>query len=426
MGKYADIVYYPSLSIAENAALNKVQEKDIRYYIRSRGIDRRNEERQPYISKIKDYLNEHPNATRKETADALGFGINTIRKYWSIALADSESNQNDSKESIRKQREDKAIEYLNSLPVEFIRKYLKDRMDVEKKRNRVVQKRTEAKGLKPKIKSLIHIEHENTRHLKENPSYLPKVTKQDLYKTEKEQYNVEEHYCVAFRRKEDLWKGIRMPFGNMNSGFAYEMHGATFPTSEHAYIAGLFSGNTDEYIAAQRELLADSNGHNAKKVVRRKYAEHQRRDWREFNVEWMLYCVWSKVTLCVEFRDLLMAIPEGAMLIEDTSFQHVVKPFDSPAYWGARNPEKKAFENLVEDYAETLGFKSEAAKKRYVDELLWDYCNVGVYTGNNVMGKILTYIKQCLHDQTAPDIDYDLLQSKKIHILGKLIDFKNR
>ena len=60
MGKYADIVYYPSLSIAENAALNKVQEKDIRYYIRSRGIDRRNEERQPYISKIKDYLNEHP------------------------------------------------------------------------------------------------------------------------------------------------------------------------------------------------------------------------------------------------------------------------------------------------------------------------------------------------------------------------------
>ena len=137
MGKYADIVYYPSLSIAENAALNKVQEKDIRYYIRSRGIDRRNEERQPYISKIKDYINEHPNATRKETADALGFGINTIRKYWSIALADSESNQNDSKESIRKQREDKAIEYLNSLPVEFIRNYLKQRMDVEKKKNRV-------------------------------------------------------------------------------------------------------------------------------------------------------------------------------------------------------------------------------------------------------------------------------------------------
>lgn len=426
MSKYADIVYYPSLSIAENAALNKVQEKDIRYYIRSRGIDRRNEERQPYIARIKEYFNEHPNATRKETADALGYGINTVRKYWNIAIADSDSDQNFGKESIRKQREDKAIEYLNSLPVEFIRNYLKQRMDVEKKKNRVVQKNIEAKGLKPKIKSLIQIEHDNTRLLEKNPSYLPKVTKQDLYKRDKEQYNVAEHYCVAFRRKEDLWKGMRMPFGNMNGGFAYEMHGAIFPTSEHAYIAGLFSGNTSEHVAAQKELLADSNGHNAKKVVRRKYAEYQRRDWKEFNVEWMLYCVWNKVNGCSEFRDLLMTIPEGAILIEDTSFQHTVKPFDSPAYWGARNPEKLAFKNLVDDYSDTLVFKSEAARERYVDELLWDYCNVGIYTGNNVMGKILTYIKQCLHDHIAPDIDYDLLESKKIHIYGNLIDFKNR
>ena len=425
MSKYADIVYYPSLSIAENATLNKVQEKDIRYYIRSRGIDRRNEERQPYIAKIKEYLNEHPNATRKETADALGYGINTVRKYWNIAIADSESDLNFGKESIRKQREDKAIEYLNSLPVEFIRNYLKGRMDVEKKKNRVVQKNIEAKGLKPKIKSLIQIEHDNTRRLEKNPSYLPKVTKQDLYKREKEQYNVAEHYCVAFRRKEDLWKGIRMPFGNMNGGFAYEMHGAMFPTSEHAYIAGIFSSNTPEHIAAQKELLG-SNGRNAKKVVRRKYAAFERKDWYEYNVEWMLYCVWNKVNQCSEFRDLLLAIPEGAILIEDTSFQHTVKPFDSPAYWGARNPEKLAFKNLVDDYSDTLVFKSEAARERYVDELLWDYCNVGIYTGNNVMGKILTYIKQCLHDRIAPDIDYGLLESKKIHIYGNLIDFKNR
>ena len=425
MSKYADIVYYPSLSIAENAALNKVQEKNIRYYIRSRGIDRRNEERQPYIAKIKEYLNEHPNATRKETADALGYGINTVRKYWNIAIADSESDQNFTKESIRKQREDKAIEYLNSLPVEFIRNYLKERMDVEKKKNRVVQKKTEARGLKPKIKSLIQIEHENTRLLEKNPSYLPKVSKQDLYKREKEQYNVSEHYCVAFRRKEDLWKGIRMPFGNMNGGFAYKMHGAMFPTSEHAYIAGIFSSNTPEHIAAQKELLG-SNGRNAKKVVRRKYAAFERKDWYEYNVEWMLYCVWNKVNQCSEFRDLLLAIPEGAILIEDTSFQHTVKPFDSPAYWGARNPEKLAFKNLVDDYSDTLVFKSKAARERYVDELLWDYCNVGIYTGNNVMGKILTYIKQCLHDRIAPDIDYGLLESKKIHIYGNLIDFKNR
>ena len=39
------------------------------------------------------------------------------------------------------------------------------------------------------------------------------------------------------------------------------------------------------------------------------------------------------------------------------------------------------------------------------------------------MGKILTYIKQCLHDGTEPDIDYQLLKSKNIHFLGNLIDF---
>ena len=104
----------------------------------------------------------------------------------------------------------------------------------------------------------------------------------------------------------------------MNGGFEFMMQGILFPSSEHAYIAGLYSNNTDEHIAAQKELLADSNGHNAKKVVRRKFKEQERGDWYEFNVEWMLYCIWSKVNHCTEFRDLLMAIPQGAIIIEDT------------------------------------------------------------------------------------------------------------
>ena len=34
MSKYKDIVYYPAMSIAENASINKVEEKDIRYFIK--------------------------------------------------------------------------------------------------------------------------------------------------------------------------------------------------------------------------------------------------------------------------------------------------------------------------------------------------------------------------------------------------------
>jgi hypothetical protein len=116
-----------------------------------------------------------------------------------------------------------------------------------------------------------------------------------------------------------------------------------------------------------------------------------------------------------------MAIPQGAILIEDTSFQHEVKPFDSPAFWGARNPHKKAFKDLAAKYVDTL--KLKRGSKKHLNNLLWDYCNVGIYTGNNVMGKILTYLKQCLHDNIEPDINYALLKRKNIHLLGKLIDF---
>ena len=421
MSKYKDIVYYPAMSVAENASINKVEEKDIRYFIRSRGIDRRNQERQPYISKIKAYLKEHPNATRKETANALALGINTVRKYWDIAVTDGDSTQNYKKQSIRQDWEEKAINYLNSLPVEFLRNYLKERTELEKQKGKLEQKITKDKELKYKINALIRTEHVNTKRLKKNPSFLPAVTKSDLYKQEKDQYNVAEHYCIAFRRKEDLWKGIRMPFGNMNGGFEFMMHGVLFPTSEHAYIAALYSNNTAEHIAAQTELLADHNGHQAKKEVRRKFKVLERKDWEEFNVEWMLYCLWNKVIQCTEFRDLLLAIPRGAILIEDTSFQHEVKPFDSPAFWGARNPQKKTFKDFAAKYVDSLKLKKGSEK--YLNNLLWDYCNIGIYTGNNVMGKILTYLKQCFHDNIEPDINYALLKSKKIHLLGKLIDF---
>lgn len=46
---------------------------------------------------------------------------------------------------------------------------------------------------------------------------------------------------------------------------------------------------------------------------------------------------------------------------------------------------------------------------------------MGVYGGYNVMGKILTPIKQCLHEQTGPEIDCDLQKSKNTHIFDKRI-----
>mgnify|MGYP003304060949 CR=1 FL=1 len=280
----------------------------------------------------------------------------------------------------------------------------------------------EAKGdakIKAKIDALLTIEQENTEALAANPSYLPKLTKQDLYK--QEQYDASKHYCVAFRRKEDLWKDMPVPFGNMNGGYSYTMHGITFPSSEQAYIFGIFSNNTPEHIGLQKQVLEAKGGYDAKQNVRKKNADKSRKDWEEFNVEWMLYCVWRKVCQCSEFKNALMAIPEGATIIEDVSFQNKKKS-DTSSFWGARNPEKRTFGKLVEKYVESLGLKGRSAKNAE-NTYLWEYCNVGTYTGNNVMGKILTIIKQHLHDGTQPDIDYDLLKSKNIHFLGTPIDF---
>ena len=274
--------------------------------------------------------------------------------------------------------------------------------------------------IKAKIDELLAIEKENTEALAVNPSYLPIPTKQDLYK--EEQYDASKHYCVAFRRKEDLWKDTPVPFGNMNGGYPYTMHGITFPSSEQAYIFGIFSNNTPEHIELQKQVLEANGGFNAKKFVRQRNTEREREDWGEFNVEWMLYCVWRKACQCSEFKKLLMAIPEGATIIEDVSFQDKKGQSDTSSFWGAKNPEKRTFGDLVEKYVESLGLEGTEATDAE-NQYLWEYCNVGTYAGNNVMGKILTMVKQCLHDGTQPDINYDLLKSKGIHFLGQPIDF---
>jgi predicted NAD-dependent protein-ADP-ribosyltransferase YbiA (DUF1768 family) len=261
------------------------------------------------------------------------------------------------------------------------------------------------------------IEHNNTVALSENPSYLPLPTKQDLCRDE--QYDASKHYCVAFRSKNDFWKDMPVPFGNMNGGYPYTMNGVEFPTSEHAYIFGIFSHNTPEHITLQKELLAEQSGYNAKRGIRNTHKLQWRSDWSDFNLDWMMYCVWHKVKECEAFRNLLMAIPQGATIIEDVSF----KPYEAHGadFWGARNPEKKAFGKLAKKYAKALNLKTQKTTDEVEDKLLWDYCNVGVYEGKNVMGKILMIVKDCLHSGTEPNIDYDLLKSKDIHFLGKRI-----
>ena len=63
----------------------------MRYYIKSMGIDRRYEAKVSIIEDIRKHLAGHPNATKAEVVRATGHGINTVRRYWDIALGEDSS-----------------------------------------------------------------------------------------------------------------------------------------------------------------------------------------------------------------------------------------------------------------------------------------------------------------------------------------------
>ena len=131
MPRECKIQYYPKLSIKANAKKNGVTEDAIRYYIRTRGIDRRYEEKKRVLKDMKAYIKEHPNATKAEVARQTGRGINTVVRYWDILQGNKKLKPSDKKSGIREKRvatiNNRHIAYLNKLPIEFIKEYLEQR-----------------------------------------------------------------------------------------------------------------------------------------------------------------------------------------------------------------------------------------------------------------------------------------------------------
>ena len=125
MPRESRITYNPSLSVAANAKKCGVTEDAIRYYIRTRGIDRRYEGKMKVLEELKAYIEKHPNATRAELSKATRHGINTVRRYWDILHGDGKLKPSEKKADVREQRvvdiNNRHIAYLNKLPVEFIR-----------------------------------------------------------------------------------------------------------------------------------------------------------------------------------------------------------------------------------------------------------------------------------------------------------------
>lgn len=244
------------------------------------------------------------------------------------------------------------------------------------------------------------------------------ISEIDFFKNER--YDAAHIKTWSFRKSEDERDEQPNNLGNMCAGYPFLLDGEAFLNSEAAYICGMFSDNTPEYISIQRELLAEPVGYNTKKVIRRVHESEKRSDWESFNVQWMLYVVWSK---CQNeaFARVLKAIPKNTMIIENNTHQSG----KTALFWGASNQKLEDDRAIIESEVEIL---NPYATSKTIDHKKMEERNkindIGEWVGTNCMGKILTVCKWHLEHNTTPSIDYELLRSKQIHLFGKLLRFE--
>ena len=234
-----------------------------------------------------------------------------------------------------------------------------------------------------------------------------------------EAYNASTQNCYAFRHGYDVRQGLSLSLGNMVRGYGFDLQGIHFNNSECAYIAGAFSDSTDEHLAIQRRLVACDNGYAAKKTLRKPHDNEKRADWETFNVEWMKYVVWQKCLGNEDFRGLLLSFPKNAVIIEDCTFQKG----STATVWGTRNDELKKRLNHLRKELKAQGMCKAAIKREQDRMRLGEWATVGQFVGQNLMGKILMACKEAFEYGHEPSIDYALLNSKHINVLGKELSF---
>lgn len=245
----------------------------------------------------------------------------------------------------------------------------------------------------------------------------------DLFKLE--HYDTSKVATWDFRKSDDERDEQPNNLGNMCQGYEFDVAGIHFLNSEAAYICGIFSNDTEQHQGIQKELIAESNGYATKKVIRRKYEHIGRKDWESFNVQWMLYVVWCKVRQNKAFSDLLRRIPSNCTIVENSTHQRPKKDEkDTSVFWGAKNDELEGKRDILEKDAEIQNHNIKAKElARLKMQARNSISNFGTWEGVNCMGKILTICKYCIENGTTPPIDYELLRSKKIYLLGNLLSF---
>ncbi len=220
----------------------------------------------------------------------------------------------------------------------------------------------------------------------------------------------------CFKKVTDIVEGIEMRLSNMAGGYPFEFAGVNWASSEQLYLCGEF---TDE--AIQRELLSVTSGYAAKRFIKAKYKKQVREDFPTFRLQWMLYVVWQKCIGSEAFRDKLLSIPEGVILVEETTRD----TGGTAQIWGCKNPEliaeRRRLAQRIKRWSEANLTKKAINLKINIETN--KIRNIGEFVGQNNMGKILMICRRCLIEGIEPPIDRNLLNAANINILGKVITF---
>jgi hypothetical protein len=135
----------------------------------------------------------------------------------------------------------------------------------------------------------------------------------------------------------------------------------------------------------------------------------------------MSYVLWVKSVRNKDFGNLLKNIPIDAHIVENTS-KHKGK---TATFWGGKNPELMKSRAIAEEKVIKNGvFKTKAALEHSQMLASNSINNIGIFEGVNCMGKIIKLMSLSLIYNQEPPVDYDLLERKRLFMLGLPIVFR--
>ena len=242
-------------------------------------------------------------------------------------------------------------------------------------------------------------------------------------------YDTTKLECWSFNSRTDVRNGVPLKLGNMGNDFGVKILGIDFANSEVPYQLAIFDNST-ESVKIQEEIINPQNEWLTNGLkMKRKFIYNEsamdgyykfRRDTEFENgkqfwcYEWMKWIVWEKVKQNKGFREILLAIPKNAVIIEQAQRR-------SKTMWGAWNEELLHERSIVIRAAEIengLGKTSKAVK-----DFAYAVNNVGTWIGENAMGQILTMAKLALNEGIEMPIDETILNKAKINWFGQVLQF---